>query len=172
MPSSKRNLIFFFSVEVLIMGGYRFREWFRRQYEGKLSPNAARVRLALPKSRFASSGLPLGPLYFIGWISVTMMAPPAFSALKRTLSPTSALSGSARATWCPLSRGCYSERDELVRVMAFPDLRTVAGRTLPTRWEMRPIAKPGYFTTVVLKEARFNQPVDEAVFTQRNLQKP
>src|SRR5450830_1366649 len=66
MPSSRRNLIFFLSVEVLIMGGYRFSEWFRRQYEGKRSPNAARVRLALPKSRFASLGLPLGPLYFIG----------------------------------------------------------------------------------------------------------
>lgn len=77
-----------------------------------------------------------------------------------------------QSDFVPLKQEFYSERGELVRVMTFSDVRTVGGRTLPTRWEMRPVAKPGNFTTVVLKDARFNQPVDEAVFTQRNLQKP
>lgn len=72
----------------------------------------------------------------------------------------------------PLRQEYFSERDELVRVMSFSDVRSIGGRVLPTRWEMRPVAKPGNVTTIVLKDAVFDRPVDEAIFTQRNLQKP
>jgi outer membrane lipoprotein-sorting protein len=77
-----------------------------------------------------------------------------------------------KADFIPLKQEFHSERNELVRVMTFSDVRSVGGRTLPTRWEMRPTAKPGNLTTVVMKTAVFDQAVDEAVFTQRNLQKP
>jgi hypothetical protein len=36
---------------------------------------------------------------------------------------------------------------------------------------MRPDAKPGNSTTVVLKDAVFDRSVDEEIFSQRNLQK-
>jgi outer membrane lipoprotein-sorting protein len=72
----------------------------------------------------------------------------------------------------PLKEEFFSERGELVRALTFSDVLTVRGRRLPTRWEMRPLAKPGNATTVVLKDAVFDEPVDEAIFTQRNLQKP
>ena len=72
----------------------------------------------------------------------------------------------------PHKQEFFSERNELVRVLSFSEVRSVGGRTLPTRWEMRPVAKPGNVTTFVLKEAVFDRPVDEAIFTQRNLQKP
>lgn len=72
----------------------------------------------------------------------------------------------------PLKQEYFSERGELVRVMSFSDVRNLGGRTMPTRWEMRPTAKPGNATTIVLKDAIFDRPVDQAVFTQRNLQKP
>jgi outer membrane lipoprotein-sorting protein len=72
----------------------------------------------------------------------------------------------------PLKQEYFNERDELVRVMTFSDLRSLGGRTLPARWEMRPVAKPGNVTTVTLKDLVFDRPVDESVFTQRNLQKP
>lgn len=72
----------------------------------------------------------------------------------------------------PLKQEYFSERGELVRVMRFFDVRSLGGRLLPTRWEMRPVAKPGNVTTIVLKDADFDRPVDEAIFTQRNLQKP
>jgi outer membrane lipoprotein-sorting protein len=71
----------------------------------------------------------------------------------------------------PLKQEYYDERGELVRVMSFSDVRRVGGRDMPTRWEMRPKNKPGNATTVVLKEAVFDQPIDAEVFTQRNLQK-
>jgi len=77
-----------------------------------------------------------------------------------------------KSDFMPLKQEFFSERGELVRVLAYSEVRSVGGRTLPTRWEMRPVAKPGNVTTVLLKDAVFNQPVDEAVFTQRNLQKP
>lgn len=72
----------------------------------------------------------------------------------------------------PIKEEFFSEHGELVRVLSFSDVRSVGGRTLPTRWEMRPVAKPGNLTTVVLKDAVFDRPVDEAIFSQRHLQKP
>jgi outer membrane lipoprotein-sorting protein len=72
----------------------------------------------------------------------------------------------------PLKQEYFSERGELVRVMSFSDVRAVGGRRLPTRWEMRPVAKPGNMTAIVLKDAVFNQPVADEIFAQRNLQKP
>jgi len=76
-----------------------------------------------------------------------------------------------RADTMPLKQEFFSERGERVRVLAFSDIRQVGGRILPTRWEMRPDAKPGSSTTVVLKEATFDRPVDDELFSQRNLQK-
>ncbi|RTL46325.1 MAG: outer membrane lipoprotein-sorting protein [Burkholderiales bacterium] len=76
-----------------------------------------------------------------------------------------------RADTMPLKQEFFSERGERVRVLSFSDIRPVGGRVLPTRWEMRPDAKPGNATTIVLKDALFNQPVEDEVFSQRNLQK-
>ncbi len=77
-----------------------------------------------------------------------------------------------KSDFIPLKQEFFDERGELVRVMSFSDVRIVGGRRLPARWEMRPVGKPGTLTTVVLKDAVFNPPLDEEVFTQRNLQKP
>ncbi|MDL1863261.1 outer membrane lipoprotein-sorting protein [Betaproteobacteria bacterium PRO7] len=71
----------------------------------------------------------------------------------------------------PLKQEYYSERGELVRVMTFSDVRPIGGRSVPTRWEMRPLAKPGNATVIVLKDARYDRPIDPEIFTQRNLQK-
>lgn len=76
-----------------------------------------------------------------------------------------------KSDFIPLREESYSESGELVRVLAFSDVRTVGGRLLPTRWEMRPVAKPGNVTVVQMKDAVFDQPLATEVFTQRNLQK-
>jgi outer membrane lipoprotein-sorting protein len=76
-----------------------------------------------------------------------------------------------RADTMPLKQEFFSERGELTRVLQFSDVRKVGDRVLPTRWEMRPSAKPGQSTTIVLKDAVFNRPVDDEIFTQRNLQR-
>jgi outer membrane lipoprotein-sorting protein len=71
----------------------------------------------------------------------------------------------------PLKQEFFSERGERVRVLSFSDVRSVGGRVMPTRWEMRPDAKPGNVTTIVLKDAAFDRPIDDEVFSQRNLQR-
>lgn len=71
----------------------------------------------------------------------------------------------------PIEQAFYSERNELVRVMRFSEVRPVGDRVMPTRWEMRPVAKPGQSTVIVLKQAVFDRPLDDETFTQRNLQK-
>ncbi|MBI4194551.1 MAG: outer membrane lipoprotein-sorting protein [Betaproteobacteria bacterium] len=76
-----------------------------------------------------------------------------------------------KSDFVPLKQEFYSERGELVRVMTFSDIRPMGGRTIPTRWEVRPVAKPENVTTIVMKNVVYNRPVEEEIFTQRNLQK-
>jgi outer membrane lipoprotein-sorting protein len=76
-----------------------------------------------------------------------------------------------RADFMPVRQEFFSERGERVRVLSFSDVRRVGGRLLPTRWDMRPDAKPGNVTTIVLKDAVFDQPLEDEVFSQRNLQR-
>lgn len=69
----------------------------------------------------------------------------------------------------PLKQEFYNERGELIRVLSFHDIRSVGGRVMPTQWEMRPVAKPGNRTTIVIKDAVYDRPIDPEIFTQRNL---
>ena len=76
-----------------------------------------------------------------------------------------------KADFIPVSEEFYDERGQLVRVMTFSDVRSLGGRIIPTRWELRPTAKPGNWTALVLKRALYDAPIDAEVFSQRNLQK-
>lgn len=75
-----------------------------------------------------------------------------------------------RDNYIPVKEEFYSERGELIRIMTFSDVKTMGGRTLPTRWEMRPVNKPDNSTTVTLQQVRYDQPIADDIFTQRNLQ--
>lgn len=77
-----------------------------------------------------------------------------------------------KADFMPLKQEYYSERGELVRVLNFSEVRTMGGRTMPTKWEMRPRDEPGNVTTIVVKSALYDRAIDAEIFTQRNLQKP
>lgn len=72
----------------------------------------------------------------------------------------------------PIKEEFYSESGELVRVLSFSNIRTMDGRVLPTRWEMRPLGKQGNLTTIILKDVVFDRTLNTEIFTQRNLQKP
>jgi ubiquinone/menaquinone biosynthesis C-methylase UbiE/outer membrane lipoprotein-sorting protein len=76
-----------------------------------------------------------------------------------------------RSDFLPVREEFYDERGALVRVLTFSDIRTLGGRTIPTKWEMRPTAKPGNVTTVVMTRATYDEPIASAIFTQRNLEK-
>lgn len=76
-----------------------------------------------------------------------------------------------RRDFIPVRQEYFGDRGELVRVMTFSEIRVLGGRTLPTRWEMKPLGKPGNSTTVLVREAAYDVAIDDEVFTQRNLQK-
>ncbi|MBI3284625.1 MAG: outer membrane lipoprotein-sorting protein [Burkholderiales bacterium] len=71
----------------------------------------------------------------------------------------------------PLKESFFNERGELMRVLTFSELKTIDGRLLPTRWEMRTLSKPGNRTLVILKDAQYDRPLDPEIFTMRNLQR-
>lgn len=77
-----------------------------------------------------------------------------------------------KADSVPLKEEFYDERGGLVRTMTFSEVRSLGGRTVPTRWEIRPADKPGNSTTFVIRSAVYDRPIDPEIFTQRNLQKP
>jgi outer membrane lipoprotein-sorting protein len=77
-----------------------------------------------------------------------------------------------KTDFVPLKQEFYSERGELVRVLTFSEVRSLGGRSIPTRWQMRPQDKPDNVTTVILNGARYDEPIDAELFTQRHLQKP
>lgn len=76
------------------------------------------------------------------------------------------------ADFLPVREEFYDERGTLVRVMTFGDVRLLGGRTIPTKWELRSMTKPGNYTTIVMKSATYDAPIADDVFTQRNLTKP
>jgi outer membrane lipoprotein-sorting protein len=71
----------------------------------------------------------------------------------------------------PLRNEFYDERGTLIRVLTFSDIGPVGNRTIPRKWEMRPVAKPGNVTTIIMKRATFDAPIPGEVFSQRNLTK-
>jgi outer membrane lipoprotein-sorting protein len=77
-----------------------------------------------------------------------------------------------KSDFIPLKEEFYSERGELVRTMTFSEVRPMGGRSIPTRWEIRPADKPGNSTTILVKAAVYERPIDPAIFSQRSLQKP
>jgi hypothetical protein len=77
-----------------------------------------------------------------------------------------------KGDFIPLKEEFYSERGKLVRTMTFSEVRPMGGRTIPTRWEIRPSGKPGNLTTMLMRSAVYDRPIDPEIFTQRNLQRP
>ena len=76
-----------------------------------------------------------------------------------------------RADFLPAREEFFDERGTLVRVLTFSDIRMLGGRMVPTKWEMRPLAKPGNVTTMIMTGSTFDAPISGDVFTQRNLEK-
>lgn len=66
----------------------------------------------------------------------------------------------------------YDESDRLIRTIEFSDVRTFGDRTLPSTMVVTPARKEGHRTVVRYTEAKFDIPVDESIFSLRNLRSP
>lgn len=73
-------------------------------------------------------------------------------------------------SYLPVWEKFYNERDELIRVMKFKDVQTIGGKTIPTVMELIPQDEEGK-TVVRYKDVEFNIPLDDDIFTLRNLKK-
>lgn len=71
----------------------------------------------------------------------------------------------------PISEDFYDEDGELVRSMEFTDVQNMGGRTIPTRWVMRPADEPGKSTALRIETIEFDPPIESSVFTRANLKK-
>lgn len=76
---------------------------------------------------------------------------------------------SVRADFLPQRLEYFDERGRLVRTQEYTDVRKLDGRDVPTRWEMTPSDKPGKSTVISIKNARYNKPLNDGLFSLRNL---
>jgi hypothetical protein len=76
------------------------------------------------------------------------------------------------ADYLPVWEKYYDEKDRLMRTLIFADIRQYGSRTLPSTMEMIPENKEGHKTIVRYNNAEFDVPVNESVFSLRNLRAP
>ncbi len=72
--------------------------------------------------------------------------------------------------WIPTAEEFY-DRGELVRVMTFDQVETIAGRPIPMRMVMVPMDEPDERTVVRYDSLELDVPVDEDLFTRRGLRR-
>ena len=58
-----------------------------------------------------------------------------------------------------------------MRVMNFKDIRQFGDRNIPSTMELIPENKEGHRTTVRYVEVEFDTPIDDDIFSLRNLRK-
>lgn len=63
----------------------------------------------------------------------------------------------------------YDEDGALVRTETASEIKIMDGRNIPTKIELIPAEEPGKKTVIVIKEMKFNTPVNENFFSQQNM---
>jgi outer membrane lipoprotein-sorting protein len=63
----------------------------------------------------------------------------------------------------------FDEDGILVRTETGSDIKMMDGRMIQTRIELVPADNPGNSTVIVLKEIKFNAPLQETFFSQQNM---
>jgi len=63
----------------------------------------------------------------------------------------------------------YDEDGTLVRTETGSDIKTMDGRIIQTKIELEPSDEPGNKTVLVIREIKFNAPIQEAFFSQQNM---
>ncbi len=63
----------------------------------------------------------------------------------------------------------FDEEDVLVRTETGSEIKTMDGRVIQTKIELVPADEPGNKTVIVIKEIKFNIPIQETFFSQQNM---
>jgi outer membrane lipoprotein-sorting protein len=72
----------------------------------------------------------------------------------------------------PVWQQYYDERGRVVRFMSYGEVKTFGRRTVPSVMEMVPQTKQGYKTVLRYRDVRFDLPLEDSVFSLRNLRTP
>ena len=76
-----------------------------------------------------------------------------------------------KANLVPIYQKFYDDKNVMVRLLEFTDLRNFSGRLLHSSLAMTPMNKPGHKTLVIYEVLEFDpEDVSDATFTLRNLQ--
>lgn len=75
-----------------------------------------------------------------------------------------------KQTSIPVRQEYYDDKGTKIREIVFKDIKKFGNRNIPAVMELTPFNKAGHKTTIEYKELKFDS-VDEAIFSQINLQK-
>lgn len=88
-------------------------------------------------------------------------APVVYTALHFYLTPDG---------WVPV-RWDYLDEGEVVRIIRFEDIRTIAGRELPLKMIVQPTDTPDERTEILYESLELDVPVEDALFTRQGLRR-
>jgi len=63
----------------------------------------------------------------------------------------------------------YDEDEFLINEMIFSDIKKMGGRTVATKIVVNPVEDEGNTTTIIYEDVKFNQPIEESFFSERNM---
>jgi len=69
----------------------------------------------------------------------------------------------------PLKQQYFDEQGKMISEMIFSGLKPMAGRKIPTVWEMHSMTKPGHKTVFQIEQMEFDLKIDPGIFTEKNL---
>jgi outer membrane lipoprotein-sorting protein len=74
-----------------------------------------------------------------------------------------------RSDYLPVWQKYYDEKDALVRIWSFSEIKKFGDRTIPSVMEIVPQHKSGHKTIMRYLKAEFDTPIDKDIFSLRNL---
>lgn len=71
----------------------------------------------------------------------------------------------------PLREQFFDERGKLIKELLFSEFKVMDGRKIPTLYTMTSKTKPGHKTLLIIEKIKYNQDIDERLFSMRNLKR-
>ena len=97
--------------------------------------------------------------------------------IKMTAKPDAAIIWGRQERWIDkkdllvLKAELYDEDGYLVRTELGSDLKVMDGRLIPTRLELIPSEEKGNRTIIVIRDIKFNVPIEDSFFSQQNMKR-
>ncbi len=74
-----------------------------------------------------------------------------------------------KGDYVPLRQEFYDEKNNLIKTLDFSDIKPMSGHNIPTLWKMTNNFEKGRETLIRVKEAEFDLPIEDKVFSHQRL---